>query len=306
MTHYRDGAWVHATACGVPVPQLLELAAMGEITLAVLQPGWLVEGVWEEMDSDALGPHRGPQKRLIPAREVWAEPEPGGDEGTEIGSALDADSDVLPSPGLVPLPVTEDQRAEHEAAREKATKRPYEQPHQLEAGFVTLLPFDAERLQVGQIGVVRVIHEGMELQLAFGPKPITWDRIRVDPDHPLVVAARARAVEHGEVAHGQMQEVLDALARVEELVGKNSLKPIMTRSEALAALRGRREPGTWATELVDSIQIPTGGRTWKVLREDLFKGLGELRDGGLQDRSSTTPLSAPSTLPVRSRRAKKR
>ena len=40
MTHDNHEAWVHATACGVPVPQLLELAVDGKLELAVRQCGW--------------------------------------------------------------------------------------------------------------------------------------------------------------------------------------------------------------------------------------------------------------------------
>jgi hypothetical protein len=57
------------------------------------------------------------------------------------------------------------------------------------------------------------------------------------------------------------------------------LPMIMTRSDALAFLGGRKTPGSWAVALVDRIQIPTGGRSMKVLRDDLFAALRKLRDG---------------------------
>ena len=44
MTHDNHEAWVHATVCGVPVPQLLELAVDGKLEVAVRQRGWRALG----------------------------------------------------------------------------------------------------------------------------------------------------------------------------------------------------------------------------------------------------------------------
>jgi len=148
-------------------------------------------------------------------------------------------------------------------------------PHRLRSGLALLRPDRIDRLRFGPIEVNRVteLERGLDVHL-LSTKQITIDLIWIEPE------SWAPALEAlvGPRAETALSEIATALRRLEAQLGSEPPE-IMTRSQALATLGGRRVRGSWATALVDRIQIPTGGKTMKVLREDLFEGLRELRDG---------------------------
>ena len=178
-----------------------------------------------------------------------------------------------------------DEPARREAERAVPDEDP---PHRLRSGLVVLPPDQIDRLRSGPIEVTRVteLERGLDVHLV-GTKQITIDQVWIDLD------AWAPAIEALPVSTPDptLAEIGMVLQRLEARLG-SELPEIMTRSQALAALGGRRGRGSWAAALVDSIQIPTGGKTMKVLREDLLEGLRELRDG-----ESNSPGTAPREKP---------
>ena len=145
-----------------------------------------------------------------------------------------------------------DEPARREAERAVPDEDP---PHRLRSGLVVLPPDQIDRLRSGPIEVTRVteLERGLDVHLV-GTKQITIDQVWIDLD------AWAPAIEALPVSTPDptLAEIGMVLQRLEARLG-SELPEIMTRSQALAALGGRRGRGSWAAALVDSIQIPTGG-----------------------------------------------
>lgn len=170
-----------------------------------------------------------------------------------------------------------------------------DEPSEVFDGVVTLHRADVAALRAGtaQVRFATLSATGAFVRV-WPAQPIAAEIATVDDEHPVVAQLVAVATARAEAAEADGAAIKRAMVQLERLIAKHSLPEIMTRTQALEALGGRKHPESWAVMLVDSIQIPTGGKTKKVLREDLLAGLSSLRDNAADE-----PAEAPAgTIPT--------